>query len=88
MSNRETNKSPVELKMELDDEDKIHISEIFHSEIVPKLNRMQARIGNLNCSFAGDEYKNWNLVFRSARSGYEIIDFEYDESSRALKLDP
>ncbi|RLB09905.1 MAG: hypothetical protein DRG59_01045 [Deltaproteobacteria bacterium] len=75
------------IKQELDEEDKIHISEIFHREIVPKLRRLDGRIGNVNCSFAGEKYKNWNIVFRSEKSGYEIVDFEYDENSSSINLD-
>ncbi len=76
-----------EIKKELDEEDKIYISELFHEQIVPKLRWLEARVGNVNCSFAGDEYKNWNIVFRSNKSGYEIVDFEYDENSRSINLD-
>lgn len=76
-----------EIQHELDEEDKVHISEIFHREIVPKLRRLDARIGTLNCSFAGEKYKHWNLIFRSEKSGYEIVDFEYDKNSRSLNLD-
>ena len=74
------------IKHELDDDDRIHITEVFHEEVVPRLMMMDARIGNINCNFAGEEYKNWVLEFRSARSGFEIVDFEYDENSRSFNL--
>jgi hypothetical protein len=73
-------------KYELDSDDKAHIAGIFHEEVVPKLMVMDARIGNINCEFAGEKYKHWVLEFRSARSGFKIIDFEYDEDSRSFEL--
>jgi len=75
-------------KRDIDDEDKALIRDIFFNEITPKLIRMQARIGVLNCDFAGEQYRNWNLLFKSAGPGFEIIDFEYDENSRSFSLDP
>ena len=74
------------IKHELDDDDRIHITEIFHEDIVPRLMIMDARIGNINCEFAGEEYKNWVIEFRSSRSGFEIVDFEYDEDTRSFEL--
>ncbi len=53
--------SQTDLQHELDDDDKAVITEIFYEEIVKKLQRMDARIGTLNCDFAGDQYKNWNI---------------------------
>ena len=73
---------------ELDDIDKSHITELFFDEIVPKLNRIDARIGTLNCDFAGDQYKNWNIQFKSKGQSFEIVDFEYDEDSCSFCLDP
>ena len=70
----------------LSGEDRAHIAAIFEDEMVPKLNLMHARIGNINCSFAGEQYKHWNLQFRSSKSGFEVVDFEYDEDSRELDL--
>ena len=74
------------LEPELDEEDRIRISEIFYEDIVPRLMMMDARIGNINCDFAGEHYKNWVIQFRSSRSGFEIVDFEYDEDSRSFNL--
>ncbi len=75
-------------KHDLDDDDRIHITEVFHEDVVPRLMMMDARIGNINCDFAGDQYRNWVLEFRSARSGLKIVDFEYDEDSRSFNLPP
>ncbi|HEJ84196.1 MAG TPA: hypothetical protein ENO25_06465 [Desulfobacteraceae bacterium] len=85
-----TNQIPshTPLGPELDDDDRIRISEIFQEDIVPRLMMMDARIGNINCDFAGENYKNWVLEFRSARSGLEIVNFEYDEESRSFSLPP
>jgi hypothetical protein len=48
---------------------------------------MDARIGTFNCDFAGDQYKNWNIYFKSKGPGFEIVDFEYDEDSYGFSLD-
>ncbi len=77
----------VLIKHELDDEDKVYINEIFLDEVVAKLQKMDARIGTLNCNFAGDQYRNWNILFRSKGPGFEIVDFEYDEDSDGIDLD-
>ncbi len=76
------------IKKELDDDDKMHITEIFYEDVEPRLMRMQARLGTINCEFAGEQYKNWVIEFRSSRSGFEIVDFEYDEDSRSFELAP
>lgn len=75
-------------KQELDDDDKAHIADIFDEDVVPRLMIMHARTGNINCDFAGAEYKNWVVEFRSTRFGFEIVDFEYDEDSRSFELGP
>jgi len=80
-------KTHTDLQHELDDDDKAFITEIFFEEIVKKLQRMDARIGTLNCDFAGDKYKNWNIQFKSKGQGFEIVDFEYDEDSCGFSLD-
>lgn len=79
---------PSPLKGELSDDDRLHITEVFEEEVVPKLRMMDARAGNLNCSFAGEEYCNWVVQFRPTRFGFEIVDFEYDENSRSFELPP
>ena len=80
--------SHTDLQHELDDEDKAFITEIFFEEIVAKLKRVDARIGTLNCDFAGNQYKNWNITFKSKGPGFEIVDFEYDEDSYGFSFDP
>ena len=75
-------------KQELDDDDRAHIAEVFDEDISPRLMIMQAKTGNINCDFAGEEYKNWVVEFRSTRFGFEIVDFEYDEDSRSFELAP
>jgi len=79
--------SPL-VKRELDDDDKVHIAEVFDVDVVPRLMIMHARNGNINCEFAGEQYKNWVIEFRSSRSGFEIVEFEYDEDSRSFELAP
>lgn len=83
---RTENDDIIYLKKELDDDDKVHIMEIFSEDVVKRLLRLQARIGVLNCEFAGKEYGNWTIQFKSTRSGFEIIDFEYDEDSCSFDL--
>ncbi len=80
-------KTHTDLQHELDDDDKAFITEIFFEEIVKKLKRMDARIGTVNCDFAGDQYKNWNIQFKSKGQGFEIVDFDYDEDSYGFSLD-
>ena len=72
---------------ELTDVDQGHIRTIFHEEIEPKLARLGARLGTLNCVFAGEQYKNWAIQFKSAGSGFGIVDFEYDENGAGIDLD-
>ncbi|MBW1780079.1 MAG: hypothetical protein JRL30_05015 [Deltaproteobacteria bacterium] len=74
------------LKDELDDDDRFRIAEVFHEDIVPRLMMMHARNGTINCEFAGEQYKNWVIEFKSSRSGLDIVDFEYDRDSRSFAL--
>ncbi|MCF8061603.1 MAG: hypothetical protein K9M82_03720 [Deltaproteobacteria bacterium] len=74
-------------KHELDEDDLIRIGTIFEAEIVPRLRRHHARIGTLNCGFAGPAYADWTLRFRSAGGGFEITEVEYDEGGDGLDLD-
>ncbi|MDY6971807.1 MAG: hypothetical protein SV775_05705 [Thermodesulfobacteriota bacterium] len=76
------------LKNELDEVDKAHITDVFLEEVVTRLERMHARIGTLNCDFAGKQFKNWIIHFKSTRSGFDIVEFEYDEESRSFSLGP
>jgi hypothetical protein len=70
----------------LTEDDKMHILQVFDEDVVPRLMRMDARIGNLNCEFAGKKYGNWVVEFKSNQSGFEIVGFEYDEDSRIIPL--
>ncbi|MBW1667231.1 MAG: hypothetical protein JRI79_07065 [Deltaproteobacteria bacterium] len=72
---------------ELDDEEKNQIREVFLNDVVPKLQKLQARNGVICCDFAGTKYKNWQARFTSRGRGFEIVDFEYDEDARSLELD-
>ncbi len=85
MNNKESQAHP---KDKLDEVDKLHITEIFHEDVEPRLMRMNARAGNINCEFAGEQYRNWVIEFKSTRYGFEIVDFEYDENSRSFELAP
>ena len=76
----------VDPEYHLSDEDRMHILQVFDEDVVPRLVRMDARVGNLNCTFAGEKYENWVVEFRTNRSGFEIVDFEYDEHSRPIHL--
>ena len=80
-------KNHIKLVDELDDEDMVHIREIFYEEIVPKLIKCDARLGNLSCEFAGEQYKNWILQFQSKGSDFDIVEFEYDEDGESIDLD-
>ena len=51
--------------LQLDDEDRTFLSDLFYEEIVPKLRKLGARLGTVSCEFAGTPYKNWNIRFDS-----------------------
>lgn len=75
------------LEDEFDQDDMEVIRQIFFQDMVPKLQGHDARRGILNCEFAGKKYSHWNIQFKSVGSGYEIVDFEYDEDGEGLDLD-
>lgn len=75
------------LKKELSDDDRELILEVFEREVVPKLKNLQARLGTLNCDFAGDEFRHWAVQFKSMGSDFSIVAFEYDEDGAGLDLD-
>ena len=83
----EEQNNQIKLADELDDVDKAYIAEIFFEDIVPKLIKRDARIGNLSCEFAGEQYKNWIIQFRSKGQDFDIVEFEYDEEGNVLDLD-
>jgi hypothetical protein len=72
---------------DLDEDEKIFLSEFFQDKIVPKLLKLGARLGTINCSFAGDKYQKWNIIFKSIGSDFMISDFEYDEDGASIDLD-
>jgi hypothetical protein len=76
----------LEAKARLDGDDTMFLMERFLDEIAPKLRKRDARVGMVNCAFAGKEYRKWNIRFRSAGSDFEIVDFEYDEDAREVSL--
>ena len=84
MSEKDKNKQPV---TDLTEEDQSFIRGIFDEQIVPKLERLSARLGTLSCEFAGEQYRNWTIQFRSIGSDFEIVEFEYDEDGDSLDLD-
>lgn len=73
---------------ELNDEEKSRITELFDEQIVPRLRNLHARIGTIGCDFAGKEYKNWMIHFKSKGEAFDIVDFEYDEEACGFDLDP
>ncbi len=72
---------------ELSDDDQAHIRTVFHEEVVPKLVKLGARLGTLSCEFAGEQFRNWTVRFRSVGNDLEIVEFEYDEDGAELDLD-
>ena len=77
----------VNIIKELSDEDRDHIREVFDVEMVPKLKKSHARLGMLNCDFAGEQYKFWNVQFKSVGSDFDIVEFEYDEEGCGIDLE-
>ena len=75
------------MKDELTDEEKSVILQLFSDEIVPKLKKLNARLGTISCEFAGSQYANWMIQFRSRGKEFEIVDFEYDETGAGMDLD-
>lgn len=72
---------------DLDEDEKLFLSETFQEEIVPKLARLGARLGTINCGFAGEKYEKWNICFKSVGSDFMISDFEFDEHGASIDLD-
>ena len=83
----EIEKTSTPVLPELDDDAQEHIRTAFQDEVVPKLQRLDARLGMLECSFAGERYQNWVVQFKSVGSDFEIVDFEYDEDADSIDLD-
>lgn len=80
-------RNQVNLSKELTEEEKERIRAIFHNQVVPKLVRLDARIGTISCEFAGEQYKNWTIQFRSVGSDFDIVEFEYDKDAEGMDLD-
>lgn len=77
----------MDINEQLEDDDRDFISGLFFEEIVPKLHKLSARSGTVNCDFAGTRYKNWNIRFHSSGSGFDIEEFEYDAEGTGMDLD-
>ena len=75
-----------DLKIHIDENDKTLITEVFTEKMIPKLRFLNARIGTLNCEFAGKKYSNWILHFRSSGDDFKIVEFEYDPDTSVLDL--
>ena len=72
---------------ELNGNDKIQITELFEEIVMPKLIKLDARVGTINCGFAGEKYQNWNISFKSIGSDLIITEFEYDEEGFSVDFD-
>ena len=72
---------------ELSDEDQTLIRTLFHEEVVPKLLKLDARLGSLSCEFAGEQFRHWTVQFKSVGNDLEIVEFEYDEDGAGIDLD-
>jgi hypothetical protein len=77
----------VALRHKLTDEEKTEIQQIFSEVIVPKLRKLDARLGTISCEFAGPQYSKWMIQFRSRGEEFEIVDFEWDEQGSGIDLD-
>ena len=75
-----------DLKIDLDENDKALITEVFTEKMIPKLRFLNARIGTLNCEFAGKQYGNWIVHFRSLGDDFKIVEYEYDPDTSGLDL--
>lgn len=84
MSSEKTQFNPPD---ELSVEDQERIRTRFHEVVVPKLMKLDARLGTLSCEFAGEQFKHWSAQFKSVGNDFEIVEFEYDEDGAAIDLD-
>jgi hypothetical protein len=75
------------MQKDLTDEEKIEIQHLFSEEVVPKLKKLDARLGTICCEFAGPQYANWMIQFKSKGEKFEIVGFEYDETGAGIDLD-
>jgi hypothetical protein len=72
---------------ELSDDDQAYIRRLFHEKVVPKLIKLGARLGVLSCEFAGEQFRDWAIRFKSVGNDLEIAEFEYDEDGAGIDLD-
>jgi hypothetical protein len=79
-------KNIEELKTDINENDKAVIAEVFAEKMIPKLRFLNARIGTLNCEFAGRQYGNWIVHFRSSGDDFRIVEYEYDPDTSGLDL--
>jgi hypothetical protein len=79
--------NPTKTVQQLTEDDQSHIRTVFHDEVVPKLMKLDARLGTLSCAFAGEQFKNWMIQFKSMGDDFEIVDFEYEEDGTGIDLD-
>lgn len=84
MKSKESQNEPAR---ELGHEEQEWIRDRFYAEVVPKLIRLNARLGTLSCAFAGPAYEHWMVRFRSRGDDFEIVEFEYDEQGDGIDLD-
>lgn len=75
------------MKDGLTDEEKSEIRELFFEAMVPKLKKLDARLGTISCEFAGPQYSKWMIQFRSRGEAFEIVDFKYEEKGAGIDLD-
>jgi hypothetical protein len=75
------------MKDQLTEEEKSEIQQFFSEVIVPKLKKLDARLGTISCEFAGPQYANWMIQFKSRGDDFEVVDFEYDETGAGMDLD-
>ena len=71
----------------LDEEDLAQIYGAFQEKVIPKLQNLGARLGNIDCSFAGEKYKDWIATFQSQGNGFQIIEIEHDPEADIIDLD-
>jgi hypothetical protein len=71
---------------ELSLKDETLLMEVFYEKVVPKLQKLQARNGIINCRFIGEHFRHWNIVFKTMGSEFKIVDFEFDENADGMSL--
>ena len=72
---------------QLSGHEEMYLREAFIKEMVPKLKAYHARTGTISCGFAGEQYENWMIFFRSAHDDYDIVKFEYYKAGSNMSFD-